>query len=196
MYKEVLLKIISENNGILKTSDAVAAGISKDLFYKFINDRKMKKAAHGIYICPESQKDEFKLLQEQFPKAVFSHNTALYLHGLAESKLPPITVTVDSSYNSTGIKKLGAKVHFTKSELYSTGIVEGISPYGNKIKLYNIERTICDIIRYSDDMDAAVIDYAVNAYANRPDKDLLRLSKYAEKLHLNRRIRNIKSILL
>ena len=53
----MLEKMLADNNGILKTVDIVAAGISKETFYKFVKDAGLEKAAHGIYIAPAAGSD-------------------------------------------------------------------------------------------------------------------------------------------
>lgn len=184
-----------DNNGILKTADALAAGVTKSRFYQFVKQAGLEKAAHGIYIAADSLADEMYLLQAQFPKAIYSHEAALYLHELAEREPTPLTVTVTASYNSGGLTKKGVKVYYAKNEWYGLGITEMASFGGNMIKVYDLERTICDIVRRYDDMDIAVFNYAVKEYVKRKDKDYTRLSRYAVALHLERKIREKMGVL-
>ncbi len=53
---------------------------------------------------------------------------------------------------------------------------------GNKVKAYDIERCICDIIRSKNRIDLELIKYSVRKYLKRKDKDLNKLSLYAEKM--------------
>lgn len=191
----ILEKLLLDNNGILKTSDALAAGITKSRFYQFVKETGLEKVAHGIYIIADNLTDEMYLLQAQFSKAIYSHEAALYLHELAEHEPTPLTVTVTASYNSGGLTKKGVKVYYTKSEWYELGITEMTSFGGNKIRVYDLERTICDIVRRCDDMDIAVFNYAVKEYVRRKDKDYSRLSRYASALHLERKIREKMGVL-
>ena len=50
LKQETIEKLLTENNGILKTADVVAAGISKETFYKYVKAAGLEKAAHGIYL--------------------------------------------------------------------------------------------------------------------------------------------------
>lgn len=190
-----LENLLLENNGILKTADAVAAGISKDYFYQFVKDAGLEKAAHGIYITMDTLTDEMYLLQAQFPKAVYSHEAALYLHDLTEREPTPLTVTVSASYNSSGLQKKGVKVHYIKKEWYALGITQISSLGGHTVKVYDLERTICDIVRRCDDMDIAVFNYAVKEYVKRKDKNFARLSRYATAMHIERKIREKMGVL-
>ncbi len=98
MCFETLDDLLHERNGILRTSDALARGITKSQFYEYVNSAKLEKAAHGIYVSADMLTDELYLLQAQFPRAVFSHEAALYLHDLSEYEPIPLTVTVPASY--------------------------------------------------------------------------------------------------
>lgn len=61
-------------------------------------------------------------------------------------------------------------------------------PMGNKVKTYDIERYICDIIRSKKRMDSQHIKYSIRQYLKRKDKDLVKLSKYAEKLGIKKEV--------
>ena len=121
MKKNMIEKLLAENNGILKTADVVAAGISKETFYKYAKSAGLEKAAHGIYLSPSAWADEMYLLQAQIPKAIYSHETALYLHDLAEMEPVPLTVTVPAKYNSQTLAEKGMKtVSYTHLPAHET----------------------------------------------------------------------------
>lgn len=195
MKQNAIEKLLAENNGILKTADIVAAGISKETFYKYVKDTGLEKAAHGIYLSPAAWADELYLLQAQIPKAVYSHETALYLHDLAEMEPTPLVVTVPAKYNSPTLTEKGVKVVYVKKEWHTLGVCQMPSPTGHSIAVYDIERTICDIIRKRSDMDIAVFNYALTKYMKRKDKDLNRLMEYAKAMRLEKKIREIMGVL-
>lgn len=188
--------MLEENNGILKTADVIAAGISKEYFYQYAKKTGLERAAHGVYISPNAWPDEMYLLQAQFPKAVFSHETALYLHDLAEKEPMPLTVTVAAKYNNPSLMARSITIVYVKKEWYEMGISEAVTPGGHTVTVYDVERTICDIIRKRSDMDIAVFTYAVQQYARRKKKDIPTLMKYAGTMHIERQAREIMGVLL
>ena len=188
MKKNTIEKLLAENNGVLKTSDVVAAGISKETFYKYAKSAGLEKAAHGIYLSPDCLTDEMYLLQVQFPKAIYSHEAALYLHGLAEKEPIPFSVTVPASYNSGGLVKKGVQAYYI-------GICEAQTPGGHFVKTYDMERTICDILRKRKNMDISVFNYAVKEYMKRKDKRISVLSRYAVALRIEKQINETMGVL-
>lgn len=195
--KSILLeKKLLDNHGILRTADAIAAGVSKEYFYQFVKSFGLEKIAHGIYVSSDAWLDELYLLQLQFTKAIFSYETALYLHDLSEMEPMPISVTVAAGYNPEGLLKQGIRVHKVKLEWYDLGVCRKESPGGHLLRLYDMERTICDIIRRRSEIEVSVFKYALTQYSLRKDKDLSRLGAYAQTMRLEKQIRNYMEVLL
>ena len=63
MCFEMLDALLREQNGILRTSDVLAHGITKSQFYDYVNSAKLEKVAHGIYVSADMLTDELYLLQ-------------------------------------------------------------------------------------------------------------------------------------
>lgn len=196
LKRELLQKMLQDNHGVLRTADVIAAGISKEYFYQFAKASGMEKIAHGIYTSAESWPDEMYLLQLQFSKAIFSYETALYLHDLSEMEPMPLSVTVAAGYNPAGLVKRGIKVYKVKPEWYELGICQKESPGGHLLRLYDMERTICDIIRRRSETEVSVFKYALNEYSKRKDKNLNRLGTYAQAMRMEKQIRNYMEVLL
>ena len=76
------------------------------------------------------------------------------------------------------------------------GITETQTIFGNTIKLYDIDRTICDIVRSRNNIEAQVFQDALKQYSRRRDKNLPKLMEYAEKFRVEKVIREYMGILL
>ena len=87
------------------------------------------------------------ILQSRCLQAVFSHEAALYLLNLAERESLRCTVTVKKGYRTTNITAQGVKVYTVKKERYPIGNTEVQTPMGHTVRVYNAERTICDILQ-------------------------------------------------
>ena len=115
------------------------------------------------------------------PNVIYSHMTALYFHSLSiKAPNDVYDITVKRSYNSVHLRK--HNVFYVDNDIYEIGLTEIETPMGNKVKVYDIERCICDIIRSKNRMDLELIKHSVKEYIKRKDKDLVKLSSYAEKL--------------
>ena len=107
-----------------------------------------------------------------------------------------ITVTVKTGYNPTRLTSQRVKVLTVKEELYAEGIAEMETSFGHMVRVYNMERTICDILRSRNIMETQVFLDAMKMYARRKDKNLHRLLVYAKKFHVENLARQYMSVLL
>ncbi len=195
-YYEQLEQIVSDNRGIIQTSEAINAGISKPLFYNFLKERNYIKASHGIYISPEAWLDTMYVINLRSQQTVFSHETALFLYDLTDREPMEYSVTVKTGYNPSKLKVDGIKVYTIKKELYSLGVTEAKTTFGNTVRVYNKERTICDIIRSRSTIEIQTFQNALKQYTKRKEKNLRLLMQYAEQLHVDKIINQYLEVLL
>ena len=80
-------------------------------------------------------------------------------------------------------------------ENYDFGIIEIQSPSGNPIRVYDLERTLCDILRGSGS-DIQIVGAAMKRYAASKDKDIHKLMQYAERLRVKPKVLRYMEILL
>ena len=196
MKREMLEKLSKQNNGILKTSDAERLGVTKPYFYEFIAKRGYKKLSQGVYLAPDSWEDGLYALQQRFCKAVISHETALYLLGLSEREPTRYEFTVPHGYNATSLKRQDAAVYSVKPEWYPIGIVDSKTPMGNSVKIYNAERTLCDIFKPNCHIEIQDRQFAVKEYVRQKDKNIPLLLEYAKILKAEKAVKHYLEVLL
>lgn len=185
-----------DTSGMLLTKNAIQGGIKKDDFYRFIAANHFEKAAHGIYLSPEAWEDESFVLHQRCPQAVFSHDEALFFHGLTDREPIQRTLTIYSGYNTQKLKESGTKVFTVKKELLNVGKIEVENSYGHKIPVYDLERTICDLMRSRRYFEIQDFQTTIKTYVKRPDKDLNKLMAYAPLFRVEKRIRQYMEVLL
>ena len=193
---DLLNFLLNENNGILKTSDVIQAGISKPCFMDYVKKVGLEKVAHGVYMSREAWIDGMYLLQMRFGGTVFSHETALYLLGLAEREPLQHTVTVKTGYNYSALSKEGIKVYSIKQDSFETGLTTLQSPTGRALRVYNVERTICDIIRSRRYVEIQDFQSALKSYARLKEKNLPLLLRYAKEFRIEKILRQYMEVLI
>ena len=68
--------------------------------------------------------------------------------------------------------------------------------FGHEVRCYDPERTICDLIRSRSRYSIELVTDAIKAYANSSEKDLNRLSEYAEQFHIMKALKPYLEVLL
>ena len=193
---EQLEQMLEAQEGMLRTGQVVAAGISKPVFYQFVRARGLDQVAHGIYLSKDTWVDAMELLHLRCPQAIFSHETALFLHDLTDREPLAYSVTVKTGYNPTRLKREGVQVFTVKAELHEVGLTTAKTPFGHDVPIYNRERTICDVLRSRSQMEMQTLQGALKAYARGKDKDLRTLMRYAALFHVEKILRQYLEVLL
>lgn len=189
-------QLMERQDGMLRTGEALAAGISKPVFYQFVRSRGLEQAAHGIYLSKDAWVDAMYLLHLRCPQAIFSHETALFFHDLTDREPNPYSITVKTGYNPASLQADGIKVYTIKKELHDVGIVTMNTPFGNSVPVYDMERTICDLIRSRSGIEMQTFQDALKQYAKRKDKDLRKLMRYAQMFRVEKLLRQYLEVLL
>ena len=187
---------INENNGIITVAEAGALGISKPGFYSYAEKNGMERVSHGIYADNTLLVDDLYVLSLRCRGLVFSHETALFLHNLTDREPISVTVTVKTGYNPSRLKADGIQVYTIKPDLIDLGKTVIKTQFGNEVPVYDLERTICDIIRSRSKVEAQELQSALKQYVSRRDKDLNKLMDYAAKIRIEGVVRRYMEVLL
>lgn len=193
---DILDNLVENGNGYLRTSQVLAQGISKPTLAEYVRKKKMDHVAQGIYLAADAWPDELYLLSISNSRIVFSHETALFLHGLMEREPKLTSVTVKAGYNASHLRKKGIRVYQVKPDVAELGVTEIQTGFGNQVRVYDKERTICDILRNKDSMDVQVFRYAMKEYMDGSQKNLSHLMVYAKKFRIEQAVRTYTEVML
>ena len=183
-------KLLSEHDGMLQTSQVIASGIVKPIFYEYVKEKNLQQVAHGIYVSEDTWIDAMFLLHLRCGQAVFSHESALFFHDLTDREPSPYAIS------TTRLKAESLCVYTIKPELYEVGLTTGQTPFGHTVPVYDMERTICDLLRSRNNMEMQTFQGALKMYARRKDKDLRTLMRYAGMFRVEKILRQYLEVLL
>lgn len=195
-HKEKLNKLIKEKKGLILTVDADRENIPRGYLSQFVLENKLERVSRGVYLSHEAFDDEMYRIQAKNQRIIFSHETALYLHDLTDRDPIRWTVTVPYGYNASHLREEGIKVHSVKKELHLMGVTDGVTMFGRQVKIYDRERTICDIVRNRNNMDIAILNEAIKQYVELKEKNISLLLRYADELGVQKIMKNYMEILL
>lgn len=193
---QVIMNEIKQNNNMITTAQVVALGFSRALLSKYVKAGVLERGRHGVYILPDSVHDDMYTMMLRSDKIIFSHDTALFLNGLSERTPFEHSVTIPSNSVLSETLSEECNCYYIKPELYDLGIVKRKTTFGNEVRCYDAERTICDLLRSRNRMDDETVISAVKNYAAYKDKDLNRLAVYAEKFRVSKILKQYMEVLL
>lgn len=195
-YFEKLENLIKQNNGIVFTSDLASLNIPRTYLSKLVSMGRLERVSRGVYVLLGEIEDEMYYMQIKYPKLIYSHETALFIHGLSDRTPFEYSVTVPSSYKIVKSISENNKVYYIKNELHSLGVTAAKTSFGNDIRLYNIERTICDMVRSRNKIDIQIFNDALKRYIKLKSADFNLLGEYAKEFHIDKIIKKYMEVLL
>lgn len=184
-----------EQNGVLYTKELERIGLHRMVVQDLVETGSYYQVARGIYQNVNEFEDEFLILQKRYGKGIYSHDSALFLLDYSEREPLKLHMTFPSQYNSISLKDQNVTVTRVKDENYKLGIIEVTTPYGNTVKCYDVERSLCDIVRGKGE-DKQTVLYAMKKYAVSNNKDINKLMVYARQLRVESKIRRFMEVLL
>ena len=191
-----ILNIAYNHNGFVTASMVSEAGILRGNLKYLADIGKLQLSERGVYTLPEVWDDEFFAIQNRFKRGIFCCDTALFLWGMTDRTPNKFRMTFPSTYNVTNAKKEGIICSQVVKHLYELGLTEVETPSHNIVRVYNRERTLCDILRKTNQTDIQIITQAFKEYAKLPDKNIPLLSEYSKLLRVGDKVRSYLEVLL
>lgn len=181
--KEKIKEVFYVNNGYIRTKDISCAGINRRHLRDLINEGVIERIKQGLYRWKDAKFDvEEELINVS---KIIQHGVICLVSALAYYELTTYTpgeytIAVRRNYNIKLPDYPPIKLYYFSDKYYMDG-VEKIDINGNIIKIYNIEKTICDCLRYGDKISKDIIVESIKEYVKRRDKNISKLMKYAAK---------------
>lgn len=196
MSKKKLEELIKKKNGYITTQDAIYEGIHREYLTMLVEEEKLIRISPGVYQSIDAWEDKLYAYQQKKKHMIYSHDTALFLHGLSDRDPIQYSVTLPTGYNTSQIKQINLMTYTIKPSLFELGKMTMKSPFGNEITVYDKERTICDIVRSRSRIDQQILKDGLKRYAKDKSKNLNNLLEYAKKMGIDNVLRNYMEILL
>ncbi len=193
IFTDTIKQIINTNNGMLSTRMIEPLNISRQYLSIMEKNKDIEKISRGIYLSPNVFEDSYFSFQQKYKKAIFSHMNALYFYGMTEEFPYNYTVTVPQSYH-VGTVNEKCNVFYVSDDIYEIGVNEVETPSGNKVRAYDKERCICDIIRSKGRMDPEQVKKSIKQYIQSKDKNVAKLSDYAKRMGISKKVMEMVGI--
>ncbi len=183
------------NNGFLRNKDLVDNNIPSVYLTRLVNNNVIERVSRGLYVRTNSLPDDLAILQNKSKNAIYSNMTALYLYGFSDRLPIKYDITVNSGYNGSLQEVDNVNLFYTKKELLNLGEFVYRLDSGNLIKVYDLERTICDVIKNKNRLDQELANKALRKYFYSKEKNTLKLYEYAKKMKIYKKVRSVFEIL-
>ncbi|MDO5044677.1 MAG: type IV toxin-antitoxin system AbiEi family antitoxin domain-containing protein [Coriobacteriia bacterium] len=189
-HAKIIREKMKNTGGIITAKDLRASHIPSVYLTRMVEKGKLIRADRGIYLDSTGDYDEYYFFQTKYSVAIFSYVSALFLHGLTDIIPNELEVTVYKGYNPHRIKDK-ARIHYVTRNIYELGLTESKTAFGNHVKVYDVERTICDMIKNRNKIEVELFSKTMHRYIQSPKKDLHKLYEYASEMKVYQKVKDI-----
>lgn len=193
-YASKIIEKMESSGGIITSEEIRNSNIPTIYLTRLVESGDIIRATRGIYILPDGYYDEYYFFQNRHNVAIFSYVSALYLHDLTDVIPSQKEITVYKGYNPHRIDEK-TRVHYVNKEIYDLGITEIETVFGNVVKVYDLERTICDFVKDRGEIDVELFSKTINSYIRSEKKNLMKLYEYSKKMKIYEKVKEVLEVL-
>jgi predicted transcriptional regulator of viral defense system len=188
--------IIKRQGGYARSKDLRAAGIHPSVLPAMERGGRVVRLRRGLYALPENKtRDERVEALLAVPGSVLCLGSALSYHELGTWEPPEIYLAVKSGRKVRIPDFPPIRVHHFSSRFFSLGLVERAGK-GGYLRVYDVERTICDLFRFRRRLGTDVAATALREYVRRRSRNIPKLLDYSQQLRISGPVRQALEILV
>ena len=168
--------------GVISTTD-----ISSEAEYKRIHRAaqrgELQKLRSGVYASPDALLDTMLDIERIVPGGVVCLYNAWSHYQLTTTIPPAFCVAIERKRKVVIPPSLPITLYYWKEEYLSLGVIEEILS-GHTVRITNIERSVCDAVKYRNKIGLDVCAEIVRTYLRKEGRDLSLLTEYAKRLRV------------
>lgn len=165
---------------------------------RLLDEGLIERVRRGYYHwILDNGESEVVIINRLFPDAVLCMETALFYYKYSDRNPTEWNFSIDKNISKlrTNVDYPFIKAYCVEPELVTLGEIKGEID-SHKVRIYDRDRTICDVLRNMNKMDKEIFNKAVQGYEKDPKKNIPNLMKYAKVLRVQKRVKDIIGVWL
>ena len=183
---------IELKGGIIRTAEILKLGVDYRRIDQFVEEGSLRKIRNGVYTAVNIPYSEDTLVAAMFPDGVLTMESALFSYGYITER--PMAYSIAISKNVSKSRFLLdypiVLPYYTEPKVLEMGVTE-ISMGGKDMRIYTIDRLICDVLKYEEKLSKETYRAAVMAYIKDEKKDIAALMEYAKARKVRQKVQSI-----
>jgi predicted transcriptional regulator of viral defense system len=190
---EKVTKLFRDGNGYRNAAQLKDAKVTTVQIKELVNKGILERVSHGHYWLIDEEKgkpENFEMLEACMvnPRAVICADSACYYHGLVEKAPDKLSVATLKTDRSKMQLNFPVTRHYYSDLAFEQDMEVVDTPYG-QIRIYALERSVCDTIRFRADIGVEMVEHIVRNYMKRENRQMERLLAYADAMRVGKIVR-------
>lgn len=195
---KILRDIFSKHNYVMTTAELKSAKLYYADIQWLMEEGLIEKVKRGYYHwIHEFDGSEIAIINRLFPDAVLCMETALFYYRYSDRNPAEWHIAIDknASRQRTKIEYPFVKAYRVEPALLSIGETKGEIDF-TEVRIYDRDRTICDVLRNMNKMDKEIFNKAIQNYVKDSKKNIPNLMQYAKALRVKKRVKDLIGVWL
>lgn len=196
--KRILSETFSRYGYVMTTAQLTAEKLLYRDIQRLLDEGLIEKVRWGYYHwINDHGASEVILINRLFPDAVLCMETALFYYGYSQRTPAQWSIAIDknSSRQRLKIDYPTIRAYRVEPNLLLLGEAKGKVDFED-VRIYDRDRTICDVLRNMNRMDREIFNLAIQSYVKDQKKNIPNLIEYARMLRVQRKMKDLIGVWL
>lgn len=180
--RQKAIKHFKNNQGLLRTTEAIRLGIHPRILYQLRDEGALEQLARGVYRLvevPDFSEPDLVLVSKKIPQGIICLISALAYHEITTQIPHFVYIAIPNKARSSRLDYPPIRYFRYSEKVYNSG-VETAFIGGYPVKIYNIEKTLADCIKFRNKIGMDVVIEALKLYWQRKGAQIDKLYEYAK----------------
>ena len=190
---EKVTKLFRDGNGYRNAAQLKDAKVTTVQIKELVSKGIIERVSHGHYWLIDEEKgkpENFEMLEACMVNArgVICADSACYYHGLIDKAPEKLSVATLKTDRSKMQLNFPVTRHYYSDLAFEQDLEVVNTPYG-QIRIYALERSVCDTIRFRADIGIEMVENIVQNYMKCENRQMERLLAYADAMRVGKIVR-------
>lgn len=180
--KQKAIQLFTKNQGLLRTAEAIRLGIHPRTIYQLRDEGLLEQLAKGVYRLveiPDFSEPDLVLVSKKITHGIICLISALAYHEITTQIPHFVYVAIPNKARPSRLEYPPLRYFRYSEKVYNSGIETKLIG-GYPVKIYSIEKTLADCIKFRNKIGMDVVIEALKLYWLRKGTKIDKLYEYAK----------------
>ncbi len=176
------IELFKRNQGLLRTAEAIRLGIHPRTLYQMRDRGLLEQLAKGVFRLievPDFSEPDLVLVAKKIPHGVICLISALAYHEITTQIPHFVYIAIPTKSRQSRLDYPPIRYFYYSEKVYRAGVDTQLIG-GFPVKIYDIEKTLADCVKFRNKIGMDVVIEALKMYWKRPGTKIDKLFEYAK----------------
>lgn len=176
------IRLFKDHQGLLRTAEAIRLGIHPRTLYHLRDEGILEVLARGVYRLvevPDFSEPDLVLVAKKIPRGIICLISALAFHEITTQIPHFVYVAIPNKARESTLDYPPLRYFRFSENVFSAGVETKLIG-GYPVKIYDVEKTLADCVKFRNKIGMDVVIEALKMYWQKGSVQMDKLYKYAK----------------